>query len=98
MRPLYNIARKEVERGKIEVTIKDFPRTTESYRHYQICVRSYTPVYAIMTCFRMLQGIVRDLKETTCKVSEGTFLEAQYANIPAVPYELPDGSPLPLFE
>ena len=46
----------------------------------------------------MLQGIVRDLKETTCKVSEGTFLEAQYANTPAVPYELPDGPPLPLFE
>ena len=43
IRPLYSIARKEVERGKIEVTIKDFPKTTESYRNFQILVRGLRP-------------------------------------------------------
>lgn len=39
VRPNYSIQRKELERGKFEVTIRDFPKTTESYRLFQINVR-----------------------------------------------------------
>eukprot|EP00002_Diphylleia_rotans_P019348 TRINITY_DN3746_c0_g1_i1.p1 TRINITY_DN3746_c0_g1~~TRINITY_DN3746_c0_g1_i1.p1 ORF type:complete len:320 (+),score=60.48 TRINITY_DN3746_c0_g1_i1:68-1027(+) len=36
--------------------------------------------------------IIRDIKETTLRVSETYFNERDYLNVPGVPYELPDGT------
>jgi len=38
-----------------------------------------------------IKQIVRDLKETVCRLSDNTFDESANTNIPAIPYELPDG-------
>jgi len=40
-------------------------------------------------CRRELMG---DLNASVCRISESTFLESENANIPTVPYELPDGN------
>lgn len=40
--------------------------------------------------------IVRDIKETHCKVSDTAYSDASYQNIPTVGYEMPDGSTLEL--
>lgn len=39
-----------------------------------------------------VEQIVSDLKETVCRVSENMFNEEEHANIPTIPYELPDGN------
>jgi actin-like protein 6A len=38
-----------------------------------------------------ISEVVRDIKETVCRVSDITFNEEANSNIPAVAYELPDG-------
>ena len=40
---------------------------------------------------RMVQEVVRDLKESVCRVSDVDYADALYNKLPAVPYELPDG-------
>ena len=40
--------------------------------------------------------IIRDMKETHCKVSDTAFSDAAYQNVPSVTYELPDGTMLEL--
>eukprot|EP01111_Echinosteliopsis_oligospora_P011031 TRINITY_DN3539_c0_g1_i1.p1 TRINITY_DN3539_c0_g1~~TRINITY_DN3539_c0_g1_i1.p1 ORF type:complete len:381 (-),score=98.48 TRINITY_DN3539_c0_g1_i1:48-1190(-) len=40
----------------------------------------------------MVSNVVRDIKETACRVSETPFDEVASASMPTTPYELPDGN------
>jgi len=40
----------------------------------------------------MIKQIIRDLKESVCRISDSTFDEQSNANIPSIGYELPDGN------
>lgn len=44
----------------------------------------------------MIKEIVRDIKETVCRVSDVAFDEQAHQNIPGIPYELPDGNVIDL--
>jgi len=48
--------------------------------------------------YRLFQtkNIIRDIKETVCRVSDSQFSEEANANMPSVPYELPDGHSIDL--
>mmetsp|Transcript_37915 Transcript_37915/g.61441 ORF Transcript_37915/g.61441 Transcript_37915/m.61441 type:complete len:463 (-) Transcript_37915:243-1631(-) len=80
LRPNYMFEKKEIKPGEFQVTAKDFPRTTQSYKRY------------------MQQAIVRDVKESCCRVSEASFDPSGNQNIPVavVDYELPDGTKIGL--
>eukprot|EP01119_Soliformovum_irregulare_P024976 TRINITY_DN9104_c0_g1_i1.p1 TRINITY_DN9104_c0_g1~~TRINITY_DN9104_c0_g1_i1.p1 ORF type:complete len:403 (+),score=109.12 TRINITY_DN9104_c0_g1_i1:79-1287(+) len=79
VKPHYLIKmKKEIHPGAFEVTPRDAPNTTDSFRDYAI------------------SEIVRDIKETVCRVSEGPFDEEANASIPGIPYELPDGTTIDL--
>lgn len=54
---------------------------------------SNTPIFTTMAL-----DIARNIKESTCRVSDTSFSDSdsRYANIPLMPYELPDGTVLDL--
>lgn len=69
-----------VEAGEIqgppEFSIEEIPRPYAHQSYIDFSVRE----------------IVRDIKETTFKVSDNTFSDSAFTNVPPVNYELPDGS------
>lgn len=44
----------------------------------------------------MVDEVIRDIKESTCRVSDVDYSETLYDKMPAVPYQLPDGKVIQL--
>jgi hypothetical protein len=53
---------------------------------------STTPAYRL---YKQME-IAADVKETTCRVSDKAFNDADFKNVPSVAYELPDGTVIEL--
>ncbi|CAG9314384.1 ARP4_1 [Blepharisma stoltei] len=66
--------------GNPEFTLEDIPRPNVDPSYQDFSIRE----------------IVRDIKETTFKVSDNTFSETSFANVPSSSYELPDGTQVQL--
>jgi len=78
IRPHYMIeSKKEIRPGEFEVHLRDLGVPSRTTESFRLY---------------MMKQVVRDLKETVCRVSDVAFDEEANANIPTIPYELPDGN------